>query len=64
MKRPGEAAPHGEPPRFSVWRMDDNGNEALVVAGLTHAEAEETAATFQARGHKQLYTVRPDRSAP
>lgn len=42
---------------WAVWRIDDNGNTFLVRGGLTRAEAEQVAAEFAARGHKQMYWV-------
>ncbi|MEV7779324.1 SPOR domain-containing protein [Kitasatospora sp. NPDC088351] len=42
---------------FRVMRQDDNGNRFEVAKGLGRAEAEEVAARFEARGHKQLYWV-------
>ncbi|WP_344447085.1 SPOR domain-containing protein [Kitasatospora nipponensis] len=46
---------------WRVMRQDDNGNRFLVAAGLLRAEADALAATFEARGHKQLYWVEADR---
>ena len=40
-----------------VVRQDDNGNEVVMAEFATEEEARATAATFEARGHKQLYTV-------
>ncbi|MFG2817807.1 (deoxy)nucleoside triphosphate pyrophosphohydrolase [Kitasatospora sp. NPDC048365] len=42
---------------FRVMRQDDNGNRFLVAGGLGRSAAEEMAAEFEARGHKQLYWV-------
>jgi hypothetical protein len=42
-----------------VWRQDDNGNQYEVSRLATRAEAEELAATMEARGHKQIYWVAP-----
>jgi hypothetical protein len=42
-----------------VWRQDDNGNQYEVSRLPTRAEAEELAATMEARGHKQIYWVAP-----
>jgi hypothetical protein len=43
-----------------VWRQDDNGHEAVVRSGLTRDEAERTVSDLETRGHKQLYSIRPD----
>ncbi|GAA2131144.1 hypothetical protein GCM10009760_04480 [Kitasatospora kazusensis] len=45
---------------YRVMRQDDNGNRFLVAKGLTRPAAEELAAEFEARGHKQLYWVERD----
>ena len=45
---------------FAVWRQDDNGIESLVKGFLTRTQATDLAAEYEARGHKQLYSVRPD----
>jgi hypothetical protein len=42
-------------PSWSVWRQDDNGNVALVKAGLTRTEALQLIAEYEAKGHKQTY---------
>jgi hypothetical protein len=42
-------------PNWSVWRQDDNGNVALVKAGLTRTEALQLIAEYEAKGHKQTY---------
>jgi hypothetical protein len=42
-------------PGWSVWRQDDNGNVALVKAGLTRTEALRLTADLESRGHKQTY---------
>ncbi|MFC8451734.1 SPOR domain-containing protein [Kitasatospora sp. NPDC057223] len=44
-------------PEYRVMRQDDNGNRYLVAGGLAEAQAEQLAAEFEARGHKQLYWV-------
>jgi hypothetical protein len=47
-----------EPPRlWVVWRQDDNGNRYEVARFADRGEADELAATMEARGHKQLYWV-------
>lgn len=40
-----------------MWRQDDNGNRYVVARKDSQAEAEQLAATLEARGHKQLYWV-------
>lgn len=40
---------------WSVWRQDDNGNQARVSTGHTREEADSICQTFEGRGHKQLY---------
>ena len=52
-----EPANSGRPPHWIVWRQDDNGNRYEVTRKQSQADAEELAATMQARGHKQLYWV-------
>ncbi|MNE98070.1 hypothetical protein D3C80_1965360 [compost metagenome] len=47
---------------WCVKRLDDNGNEFVVQAGLTREQAERLAAEYQARGHKQSYWT--ERMAP
>jgi hypothetical protein len=47
-----------EPPsveRWTVWRIDDNGNTFIVREHLSHEEALRTVSEFEARGHKQMY---------
>jgi len=44
-----------EKPSWSIWRQDDNGNVALVKAGLTRTEALQLIAEYEAKGHKQTY---------
>lgn len=43
--------------QWCVMRQDDSGNRFVVAAQLTEAEARLLAASYAARGHKQLYTV-------
>ena len=45
------------PRRWIVWRQDDNGNRFEVNRYGSRAEADEVAATMEARGHKQIYWV-------
>jgi hypothetical protein len=45
-----------------LWRLvrqDDNGNRFVMATFTSRAEAEEQRAVYEARGHKQLYTVEP-----
>lgn len=51
------AAGGGVRDRWVVWRQDDNGNRFEVARRDSRADAEELAATMEARGHKQLYWV-------
>jgi len=44
---------------WCVMRQDDNGNRYVVAAALTEAEARLLAASYTARGHKQLYWIEP-----
>ena len=43
--------------QWSVWRTDDTGNTFLVRDNLSHEEATQLVAEFEARGHKQTYFV-------
>ncbi len=45
------------PERWTVLRQDDNGNSFEIDAFTSRCEAEAVAASFAARGHKQLYWV-------
>jgi hypothetical protein len=47
-----------EPGRFEVWRLDDNGNEALVDVLGSEATANCVVHSYEARPHKQTYFVR------
>lgn len=42
---------------YLLWRMDDNGNRAVVSRHVTREEAEQACRDFEARGHKQAYWV-------
>jgi hypothetical protein len=46
-----------KPPGWRVLRKDDNGNVFVITEVATEAEARATAAEFEARGHKQMYSV-------
>jgi hypothetical protein len=48
-------------PAWSVWRQDDNGNVALVKAGLTQTEALRLIDEYEAKGHKQTYWAQENR---
>ncbi|MEZ4336373.1 MAG: SPOR domain-containing protein [Sandaracinaceae bacterium] len=43
--------------RWRVLRQDDNGNRYVVVVVTSVEEAERIVATFEARGHEQMYWV-------
>jgi hypothetical protein len=46
--------------RETTWRVvrqDDNGNVFVVAEVATEAEALAIAAAFEARAHKQMYSV-------
>ncbi len=45
---------------YSVWRLDDNGNEFRVDSFTTLAEAEAMREAYAAKGHKQTYSIRVD----
>jgi hypothetical protein len=45
------------PPRWTVMRLDDNGNTFEVGTYGTRCEADIVAETFEATGHKQSYWV-------
>jgi hypothetical protein len=46
-----------ETERWRVLRQDDNGNVFVVAEFVTEAEARVLAAEYEARGHKQTYSV-------
>lgn len=46
--------------RWTVYRQDDNGNRFVMEKHISREEAERMVATFEARGHKQLYWMEPD----
>ena len=52
-----ESKTQTEPGRFEVWRLDDNGNEALVDVLASEATANCVVQTYEARLHKQTYFV-------
>ncbi|MDC3961934.1 hypothetical protein [Polyangium jinanense] len=45
-------------PRWSLWRQDDNGQRYEMSTFLSYSRAMRECATFEARGHKQMYWVR------
>ena len=50
----GDKSEPGEK-RWSVHRIDDNGNRFLMREHLSREEAERVVREFEARGHKQVY---------
>lgn len=42
---------------WCVWRVDTHGNRAMMRRCDSQQEAEDVAATFEAKGHKQGYWV-------
>lgn len=56
-RRAGPLGPSGER-EYSVWRLDDNANEFLVLCGLTQDEALRLVRDYEVKGHKQAYWVR------
>lgn len=53
-----ESKTQTDPGKFEVWRLDDNGNEALVDVLASEATANCVVQTYEARLHKQTYFVR------
>ncbi len=43
--------------KWSVFRMDDNGNVFEIVKNKKYEEAAELSREYNRRGHKQLYWV-------
>lgn len=43
---------------FEVWRLDDNGNEFMVVAFDDRESAEKRIADLASGVHKQMYWVK------
>jgi len=54
------------PPRWVLYRIDDNGNEVEMRRFAERAEAEALMREYERRGHKQAYLVRAacDDAAP
>jgi hypothetical protein len=46
---------------WSVYRIDDNGNEFVVQVQIDEKDAMRIVAEFEARGHKQTYWAQRDR---
>ena len=55
------AAENPAPPRWLLYRIDDNGNEGAMRRLASRAQAEAAMRAFEARGHKQAYLVRAER---
>ena len=47
------------PAPWSLYRLDDNGNEFLIECHQRREWADMVRAEYEAKGHKQLYFVRP-----
>ena len=45
------------PGEWLVVRQDDNGNVYVLAECETEPEARAIASTYEARGHKQMYSV-------
>ena len=58
------AAENPAPPRWLLYRIDDNGNEVAMRRFASRAAAEAAMRAFEARGHKQAYLVRADQDSP
>jgi hypothetical protein len=53
--------PFAYPPgNWTVYRIDDNGNEFVVQAHIDEDTANRIVAEFEARGHKQTYWAQRD----
>ena len=42
---------------WAVWRQGNDGNAIMVKDGLSHEEAQQLVAQYEAKGHKQNYLV-------
>lgn len=60
-QEPSQLSPAGSDSGWQIWRQDDNGNRFMISSGHRRAEAERIAAEFEARGHKQMYWVSPEK---
>ncbi len=47
------------PRRWRVIRQDDNGNVFVIAEFDREEAARDLAAEYEARGHKQTYSVEP-----
>jgi hypothetical protein len=45
--------------RWRVIRQDDNGNVFVITEVASELGARRLAAEYEARGHKQMYSVEP-----
>ncbi len=45
------------PPRYQLWRQDDNGNVFLVARFDCRSDAERELARLASGGHKQRYWI-------
>jgi DNA-binding LacI/PurR family transcriptional regulator len=51
--------------RWVVWRQDDNGNRYEVARFDDQAEAQASADSLEAAGHRQIYWIAPaEKQAP
>jgi hypothetical protein len=48
------------PGNWSVYRIDDNGNEFVVRAHIDEKDATRIVSEFEAHGHKQTYWAQQD----
>ena len=45
---------------FSLWRLDDNDNEFLILKYWREDEAKSMRKMYEDRGHKQTYFIKKD----
>ena len=57
---PDDGAGLPDPP-WTLLRLDDNGNEIEMRDYLLESRAEAARRIYEARGHKQTYSIRPRR---
>ena len=57
---PDDGAGPADPP-WTLLRLDDNGNEIEMRDYLLESRAEAARRIYEARGHKQTYSIRPRR---
>ncbi|GIL62017.1 hypothetical protein Vafri_16339 [Volvox africanus] len=43
---------------YDLYRIDDNANEFLMYTFMHRDQAEKMLASFESRGHKQIYFIR------